>query len=343
MRRHLRSLISIGAPITIGAILVAVLLCYLNRWDSFVVITLIPIWAWAMAGMLSSIIFGAKFKSRVCIVLFFLWLLVGVLMSDETQSLGREFKVAVSGGKTVPKEGERVFRIITVNCSMGRIEAVNKVKDLKPDIVFLQEAPEKAKLDALIVELFEGQGSYVANAGNAIIARGRFENTEPVVKKKSTFRTRLQMPDGEVIDLANVHLQRSIPRFDLWKQAAWTEFLENRIDNRRTLRHLVRYRSESISSATEIPPLIVAGDFATPPGDDVFRMLKIAELEDASVSSGDGSGNTFPASFPLLRLDQIWHTDGIQAIKIESKRSSQIDHKIVICDFILSKESSGED
>ncbi len=342
MRRILRQFFSIAGPGLIALGLIFVSMCYLNRWDAVVVVTLIPVWIWAIGGMGFSVLFGGLFKSRTCFVLFFAWFLFGLVGSDETRSLGREFAVAISGKREPTSEDTKTFRVVSINCDNGKVAAAMESVGLKPDIVFLQESPDKEAIVELQRALFEGQGSHVSHLGNTIVARGRFGKVEPVDSQKPTFRVKLNLPDGLVIEVANVSLLPSIPRFDVWKSGVVQEFSDNRVANRKTLRHLVRYREQSGGKGADLPPIIVGGGFFTPPGDDIFRMLRNANLEDATVSGNMGSGNTFPAKFPVLRFDQVWASEKLRPIKIETKRSEHSNHEIVVCEFELLEESQKE-
>ncbi len=149
MFRRLRPFFAVIVPAILVLVLAFVLLCYLNRWDEFVVITLIPMWAWAAVATLVSVIAWLALKSRFALLTFALWLIAGIALSDETAGLLREFHAAVTGSRPAPaiKAEEPIaehLRVVTLNCDDGKAEATGDLKGLKPDIVLLQEAPDRA-------------------------------------------------------------------------------------------------------------------------------------------------------------------------------------------------------
>ena len=106
---------------------------------------------------------------------------------------------------------------------------------------------------------------------------------------------------------------------------------DTRIRNRKAIRQYIG----DYQVHNRQPIRIVAGDFATPPGDDVFRPLKKAGLLDAFHVAGQGIGNTYPSDTPVLRLNQVWISPDATLLKTSSKRSFHSDHRILICDFAV--------
>jgi len=53
MLRKIQQFLGTFVPAWLLVAYFAVLVCMLNRWDGLVMITLVPIWAWAAGGMLA--------------------------------------------------------------------------------------------------------------------------------------------------------------------------------------------------------------------------------------------------------------------------------------------------
>ena len=53
MLQVLRSFFSLVVPILLIAVHFAVMLCFINRWDTVVTVTLVPIWMWAAVAVIA--------------------------------------------------------------------------------------------------------------------------------------------------------------------------------------------------------------------------------------------------------------------------------------------------
>ena len=82
-------------------------------------------------------------------------------------------------------------------------------------------------------------------------------------------------------------------------------------------------------------PIIMGGDCNAPGGDAALRVLRPV-LRDAFFDDGRGWGNTHSSELPILRIDQIWVSKQFQVAAIVARRTLNSDHRIVICDLMLS-------
>lgn len=135
---------------------------------------------------------------------------------------------------------------------------------------------------------------------------------------------RLELEPGTQIELVNVHLKRSVMRFDVWRREAWQEHTDLRIANRTRLKAILR----SLPDSPVKRPRIIGGDFGTPYNDDIFRVLQ-REHKDAFRNVGTGWGNTYPAECPLLRIDQIWVGDELTPLTADALPAANSDHRQV--------------
>lgn len=332
MLRRIRHFFAVAVPTGLILLLAAVLLCYVNRWDQTVPITLVPMWAWAGFAMLVSAIAWPLLKSPLSLVTFALWLVAGVALSDETAGLIRVFRSGLAGDSPPPisaEKGPDRLRVITVNAAGAEVpESLDSLSRLGPDIVFLQEVMDRAQLIDLTSELFGPKGSFIRSETCAILTQGTLSDVH-IDEATGSILATLERPQGEVINLANLHLPTAIPRFDLWERECWIDLTARRRENRKTIRQVLGV----LSDRGRNHPNLIAGSFATPPSDDIFRLLRNAGMKDSFRQAGFGWGNTYPLTFRLMRSDQIWGTLPYLPERSESFRSGAPEHLGVVTDF----------
>ncbi len=338
MLRVARSFMAVAAPLALLGLHFVVMMCFINRWDQFVTITLIPIWIWAIAAALLSLISLVILKGRLAILSSLIWLGTGIICADETSSLIREVKASYVRSKEPTKQDSdsrlstpNHLRVITLNCSDRNLNAAKELKSLKPDIVFLQECPPIPELRELTQHLFDGEGSYVSSWECAIIARGKLDQvgTEPI--SYSVYAT-LETLDGKKLDLINLHLQSAIPRFDVWNPKCWQSHVSARRENRSQLRAI----ADMFPKRPVDWPQIIGGDFGTPPGDAIFRVLD-PNFDDSFKVAGLGWGNTYSNRYPILRIDQLWASEDLEPTAGIALPSNHSDHRIVVCDYQIAR------
>lgn len=362
MSQVIRSFFSLVVPILLIAIHFAVMLCFINRWDSVATVTLVPIWMWAAIGMLLAVLGWAFFKSRLSMLVFFIWLVTALICSDETPALLRSVKywviptseTTVASRDKTPQNGQveapRTLRIATLNCNekndadaaanelLGQFGATDDATTSSIDVIFLQESPDQKTLAEITTKVFGPGGSWVSARGCAILARGRLEELKLELDlDKQTPGTQvaatLELAPGDKVELINVHLKRSIVRYDVWRADAWRAHTEVRIANRNRLRAIMK----TLPKSTVPQPRIIGGDFGTPYNDDIYRVLK-RDHSDAFRSVGAGWGNTFPANLPMLRIDQIWANEALTALSADTVTTAHTDHRMVIVHFQITKQ-----
>ena len=79
-------------------------------------------------------------------------------------------------------------------------------------------------------------------------------------------------------------------------------------------------------------PYVLAGDFNNPPRGIFHRHLK-ARLTDGFAQAGWGSGFTFPARLPLMRIDYLWLGRGVRAKRVWVTDTSASDHRAIVGDL----------
>lgn len=84
-------------------------------------------------------------------------------------------------------------------------------------------------------------------------------------------------------------------------------------------------------------PLLLMGDFNTPSDSVHFHSLR-QTLSNAFETAGRGPAETWPATLPVLTIDQIWVNRGLSAERARHVWSSESDHRAVLAELSFSKQ-----
>ena len=323
MWRKIQRFLGTILPAFLVALLLAVGICMLNRWDAMVPVTLIPIWAWATFAVGLAFVTWLIARNIFSLVVLCLWLVVGVGFSEETHGLFREVMAAINNQK-IEKKGERQICVVNMDCS-GSKTSLQKLLDLDPDIALIQQAPDESALLEIADNLWGVERQIVIHGENAILAKGELLNSL-VEEGTSTLHARVRHPLGNIIDITNLELEKCAPSLDIWKPQVWEDLIEARETNRRMVRSYLGENEITDASTGRI----VGGKFNTPPGDDVFRPLISADLIDTYSVAGLGLGNTSPSDYAILRLDQIWVSRNLSPDEAVTRRNTESDRRIVV-------------
>jgi hypothetical protein len=310
-------------PVTLLLVYLTVAVSLLNRWDTMVVVTLIPVWLWAGVGMAASLLCWLICRGLPSLLLFCLCLATGVTFSEETAGIGRELIVATRG-TVADGSGAATIRIVNVNCG-GSESVLRRAMETQPDVLVIQEAPETAVLEAVADQLYGIERCVSSHRRNAILARGKLLGVlqDPA---NATLHARVKRADGFIIDITNLHLDGCAPSLKMWRPAVWKQLIEARVANRRLVRAALGENEITRSNIGRI----VSGGFGTPPGDDVYRPLETNGLTDTYAASSLGLGNTYPSDYPTLRLDQIWVSPNLLPVQSFTRLNPEANHRIVV-------------
>lgn len=97
-------------------------------------------------------------------------------------------------------------------------------------------------------------------------------------------------------------------------------------------------RADSLGRAAELAarhsdaPLLVLGDFNTPPDSVHFGPLR-AQLVSAFETAGTGYAPTWPSPLPVLALDQAWLSTGLAPVRCEAGWTLHSDHRPLLLEF----------
>jgi endonuclease/exonuclease/phosphatase (EEP) superfamily protein YafD len=300
----------------------ALVMCYVLRPDRCAAVTVLPIWYWPPFAA-ASVALSWQGRGRLVLLP---WVAFFLIFAEEPRSLARGLlPVRRAGAKTARGE---TLRLVTLNCA-GEIESAEHVVPLHPDVVVLQECPPMKEMAQLAHRLYGEQGRVLLNADSAIVYGGPLRREAAPLRYSA--QARLTLPSGREMTLVSVHLIPNRADLSLWSRETWAAQTRNRQRRREQMTELAR----GLAAAPRRRPLVLAGDFNIPAGDAVFRVLP-DRLHDAFPRAGRGWGNTWMATLPLVRIDQVWISDEWRPLSVTAQAAPPSDHRMVVCELALS-------
>lgn len=220
-----------------------------------------------------------------------------------------------------PQAGD--LTLLTYNIARGTHGSAERLAEQiqaqNADIIALQETNgwDAEFTPTLLAKLPEyavartGKGGELLTLSRLPIVDSR-EVQLPETSRRLLFTT-LRMADGGEFTVVNVHFSTVMVSGVLKGQVIPTR-------NRRQLQ-LQRLLAET----ADMPRVIAAGDFNTPPRGQVYRALQ-AEFANAWDKAGLGLGYSFPAPLPVLRIDHVF-ARGLRPVEAEVLAAGGSDHR----------------
>jgi len=294
---------------------------YAARPIAFSAVTIFPAWSWILFAFPLILFFRRKYL-RYTTVCASAWIVFVLWHVEEPRSVLRGF---LNPPRKEKPQIENVIRLVTFNCAGGQPEALDELKSLDPDIVFLQESPREKDIAEFAEDLFGDRGTYIWGPDTSIVAEGDLTEFKNEDTARSYCHGVLTSKDLGKLELVSLRLlPRPAPRIDLWNPSCWSSQRKASEAHRRVVKAMV----ENLDGSNL---LVIAGDFNSPQGDQVFSLLP-KNLYDSFKAEGRGIGNTILNNAPVLRIDQIWVSDDFETIQSFALKSDVSDHRIVISD-----------
>ncbi len=309
-------LLRFGLPALGGVLLLVIIALKINQWDQLAPLSLIPIWCWTLVGLACSLIGFLLGSKRWSLFVCIAWVAVGVGLASETTGILRSLfrstpEITVS---------EDTLRLLNVNCA-GKIDVVATALERDPDVLFLQQSPQKEELEAWFRKSpYAEDYRMTISRRVGMLSKGKVIASIPD-PKHPVIHTRVEVKET-VLDVTVLDLDWLTPQAALWNPEIWTYARETRISNRRIIRQSI---GSNPMGKDQVYRFLVGG-FYCPAGDDSLRPLQVAGLKDAYNRMGDGTGNTYPAENPLLRLDQIWMSESVRNGKLDEVEIEGSNH-----------------
>lgn len=228
------------------------------------------------------------------------------------------------------------IRVITYNIhhSMaGGIAVADEISKANPDIIVLQEANAVLKWSNTVNEIQRLKcGKYKIDYGElAILSRYPIKYYAPCQMESKTGRIYLKATldiSGHGVDIINVHLNSSLRP---WSYISNQANIIEKVESSSSLRaYQVKAMLNDLNTIKT--PLIIAGDFNTPPRGMVYaKFTRI--YSDAFASAAWGFGNTFRSDVPALRIDYIFLGGGARAKHCYVPVTQASDHRPVVAEI----------
>lgn len=307
---------------------------YALQPDAGTALTVFPFWMWAAVG-LTLLAFGAHRTSwRATAIITLAWLIALGAFAGEPRSLLRGMSTWPGDGWNIARRSGRAVRVVSLHRAGGDLRIAWMVRIQNPDIVLIQETPDRGAVDALARDLFGEDAGVAWGPGASIIARGRTSAAiTPEATRPYETRARVTLADGPSLEVVSIRLAPLVVRTDLYRPGAWMEPARTRHLHRRQIQAVV----DDLSAVPPDIPLLVGGDFGAPPRDAALHPL-LARARDAFRQGGRGWGNTVPNELPALRVDQVWASPHFRAGSVRAHKSSSSEHRLVVADLWLDDE-----
>ena len=203
----------------------------------------------------------------------------------------------------------------------------------QPDIVFIQELPHPYLLKQLADSLYGETGDYRYDEDHlcGIVLRGRIKKALLEPQYRSQYLTAL-LPNGNLVELVNLHLQPASTNLSLWEPSCWKEHRQNRMNRRNELEFALAFLHEY----TPFPnrPALIVGDFNAPASDGATNIL-LGDFIDTFHEVGTGWGNTYHRRIPVLRLDRVYASHHFLPLRSRAVTIPESEHRLIISDLLL--------
>ncbi len=306
-------------PLVPLTLLVGLVVLYTTRVDALAALTIWPIWAWFLPAGLLLLMGVRRGRARNRLWVGLAWLAAWAAIGDEPLAITRA---------AVASSPSSSLRVVTLNCAGGNEEAAREAVNQPADVVLLQESPTQTALERIRRGLGK-DWSLLAGVDGSILVHGRLTPV-PLPRGTGDFVAawaRLRERSSEVL-IVSLRLTPPVFRLDYWNPACWRDYAENRSIRRVEVRGIARF----VASVKGQAPLILAGDFNTPPDPSVTSPLDPLARDTFRIA-GRGWGATAVNDYPVVRIDQVWVSRGFEPVQVYAKKTMNSDHRLVVADL----------
>lgn len=236
---------------------------------------------------------------------------------------------SLGGGRGTAAANEAI-RIVTWNIH-EEVEQVPKLRAAvvaqRPQIVCLQES-RRASFETLLPEAETAHTREVTTLTTWQIESERAVRLGDYPNYRWALETKIKLSQGRLTVL-NVHFITAFTAHSLRRyRHEPREFLERTREARDLEAEAVLEWLEQTEG-----PCVVAGDFNTPPGTEIYRRLTEV-LTDAFVA-GRGWGHTYRRDHPMVRIDHVLCGKGAGPLSARPVDGGVSDHLMMVVDVAL--------
>lgn len=228
------------------------------------------------------------------------------------------------------------IRMMTYNVhhlSKGAEQIARDVVTVRPDVVCFQEVNREGARPDPVTELKKAlPGWHSASHGQlAIFSRypiGQCSVHKPSVEYWRVFLEAAVTVKGRKLTIIAIHLNT----------AAGPESLSDHYGSLASYLHRsTSARASQISELLSLArgvqgPLIIAGDFNTPPRGRLYRQLATS-YQDSFRVAGSGFGYSYRSDLPVMRIDYIFAGSGLRPTNCGAPALAGSDHRPVVADI----------
>lgn len=207
------------------------------------------------------------------------------------------------------------LRAVQWNVMAGRLGwtgVYETLHDLDADVIVLVEAYQAPQERAeMLARYLPGYNATAEHDGLMILSRGPLDGVDfGALDRGGHFVKASTTLDARSFDVMAIDIESDPRRFRKLPLAALAK-----------------------RAASEVGrPLLVAGDFNTPP--DSVHYAKLREtMRNGFETVGWGYGPTWPSMAPVVRLDQFWVNDGLKLYSCSSNWTIRSDHRPRVLEF----------
>lgn len=232
------------------------------------------------------------------------------------------------------------FRVMTYNihhASRGAEQIAKDVRRVGPDIVCFQETNLVKHLPNPVAELKRVLPGWHSASHGQLAVFSRYPITEcvihrPVVEGWRVFLQVTVSAKGRWLTVIDLHLNTAAGPASLTDHyGSMAAYLRGSTGAR------ALQISELLKDAGRVKgPLVVAGDFNTPPRGRIYRRIA-AGFQDSFRASGWGLGYSYRSNLPLMRIDYIFAGKGLHPTGCAAPALAGSDHRPVVSDIVFAQ------
>ena len=311
----------------------ALTVMYGFEWDWCAALTLWPPWFWGAFGIAVAAMACGRGRGTTASAVLAAWVAFLLVFAEEAWYPRTALRRWPTASRVASRQGGRAFRVVSINCCGGEIEAVKEAWAYEPELVLVQEAPGETECAALAGEWYGDDAGWLYGGDTCVLARGVCTPASGEARQVFPYTwAHVRLANGIEVEAVSVHLLPPALSHDLWRLDTWRSTASLETGRRAQLDEL----AQRVRSTPRDTLIVVGGDFNVPAYDGILRMLR-PRLHDGFRERGVGFGNTVLNEFAVSRFDQVWLSEGLRSAGTQAVRTRHSDHRMVVSDVLMER------
>ena len=313
-----------------SALGILLILGYAIQPDRLAAVVLVPPWFWVIPAGFAFLLSIRLWRGSLFRVTLVVWVVFLLLFVEQSVTLFRDGAWPTEQWQSACQE-HHCLRVVSLNCGDGGVKSLREVIEWKPDLVLIQESPTEEDVRQVAQELFGEEAFILYGWNSSIIGQGELQ--EQFQDESDHFiHARWKLVSDHELDVVSLRLSPPVARLDFLAPGFWQEHRDRRQEHRQEIEEMLNHLENHAASSH----VILGGDFNAPAYDDALWSLN-DDFQDTFAAAGRGWGGTGSNESPMFRVDQIWVGDAFRVGATFSVKTVQSDHRMVICDLLLSE------